>query len=301
MKAALIAVLMTCHNRKEKTLASLEAVYKQELPLEVDVQVYLVDDGSTDGTAEAILATYPDTKLLQGDGNLFWNGGMRLAFAEALKSDHDYYLWLNDDTLLYPKALGTLLATFYSLVKQSNIRSIVVGSTCDPQAGALTYSGMMWSSWWHPLKFSLVEPSEEAKPCYTMNGNCVLIPREVAQLVGNLDPAFTHSTGDLDYGLRVRQRGGSVWLAPGYIGACSLNSPRGNCWEDLNLTPRERLQKVLQPKGLPIGEWKVFARRHAGLFWPFYWLLPYVRLLLISFFNGLRAVGHKSSVVGLRR
>ena len=34
---------------------------------------------------------------------------MRVAFAEAMRSGFDYYLWLNDDTGLYPKALYTLL------------------------------------------------------------------------------------------------------------------------------------------------------------------------------------------------
>lgn len=288
MEHVSVATLMTCHNRKQKTLASLAALFNQILSEEVTLCVYLVDDGSTDDTAAAVRQAYPQVRILQGNGSLFWNGGMHWAFAEAIKHNYDYYLWLNDDTLLYPKALGTLLATFGSLVKQGNVRSIITGSTCDPQTGALTYSGMVRSSWWHPLKFGLVEPAEEAKTCHTMNGNCVLIPREVAKLVGNLDPAFIHSTGDLDYGLRVRQQKGSVWLAPGYIATCAQNPRRGSCWHDPDLTLGERLQKVVQPKGLPLGEWKVFAQRHAGLLWPFYWLLPYVRLLLISVFGGLR-------------
>jgi hypothetical protein len=36
--------------------------------------------------------------VLGGDGSLFWNGGMRLAYADAMRSDFDYYLWLNGDT-----------------------------------------------------------------------------------------------------------------------------------------------------------------------------------------------------------
>jgi GT2 family glycosyltransferase len=80
------AVLITCHNRKPKTLACLAALFNQELSPEVTIDVYLVDDGSTDGTAEAVHQAYPQVKILQGDGSLFWNRGMRKAFAEALIS-----------------------------------------------------------------------------------------------------------------------------------------------------------------------------------------------------------------------
>ena len=299
MTTARVAVLMTCHNRQEKTLLSLGALYKQDkqdLPLQVEVQIYLVDDGSTDDTVAAVQATYPEVKLLQGNGSLFWNGGMRLAFAEALKSHYDYYLWLNDDTLLYPEALGTLLATSHCLSKQGYIRAIITGSTCDPQTGVRTYGGVVRSSWWHPLQFHAVEPDEEVKQCDTMNGNCVLLHEEAVQVVGNLDPAFSHYVGDYDYGLRARQQGCTVWVAPGFVGTCLSNPSHGRMTSVPNL--RQRWQKIGQPKGLalkdatlqPFKEWKVFAGRHGGPFWPIYWLLPYRRLIWNSLFCRPRGI-----------
>lgn len=281
-----IAALMTCHDRREKTLACLAALFEQELPAGAKLEAYLVDDGSTDGTAEAVGKSYPEVKIIQGNGGLFWNGGMRTAFAEALESDPDYYLWLNDDTTLYPDAVAKLLSTYRIAKEQGETRSVVVGSTCDPNTGTLTYGGMVRRNWWHPLKFQLLQPSEEPQPCHTMNGNCILIPREVARVVGNLDPDFVHSSGDLDYGLRVRQQGGSVWLAPGYIGTCRVNSLEGNIWDNPDLTIWERLKLANNPKGLPMREWKIFARRHAGLLWPLYWSLPYIRLLWGAIFGG---------------
>jgi GT2 family glycosyltransferase len=252
------------------------------------IQVYLVDDGGTDSTGAAVQAAYPGIKVLLGDGNLFWNGGMRLAFAEAIKSNYDYYLWLNDDTLLYPNALETLLTISDRLTRQGHRRAIVVGATQDPVTGELTYGGMEKTGRWHPLKFRPVQPGEAEKPCLTMNGNCVLISREVVQTVGNLDPAFTHSTGDMDYGLRNQQQAGSVWLAPGYLGTCEYNSLRQGAWENPNLTLGERWEKINQPRGLPLKEWKIFSYRHAGWLWAFYWLLPYTRLMLKSILDPLR-------------
>lgn len=281
-----IAVLMASHNRKQKTLASLDAVFAGKLNPDVKLRVYLVDDASTDGTAEAVSQAYPDVNIIQGSGNLFWNGGMRCAFAEALKSDADYYLWLNDDTILYPDAIAKMLTTFEAIANQANPRAIVVGSTCDPDTGKLTYGGMVRSTWWHPLKFQLLPPTQDPQPCHTMNGNCVLIPRSVAQVVGNLDPNFIHSTGDMDYGLRVRLSGGSVWLVPGYIATCATHAKQDDYWENPNLSWRDRFKKATHAKGLPPGEWKVFTQRHAGLLWPFYWGLPYLRLVLAAAFGG---------------
>jgi len=288
-----LAALLTCHNRKLLTLACLQALFTQELKREITIDVYLVDDGSTDSTAEAVAQSYPQVKILKGDGSLFWNGGTRLAFAQAIKDDYDYYLWLNNDTLLYPNALSHLLETFDQLRDQGEHRPLVAGSTCDPQTQALTYGGVMRRSRWRPLKFDLLEPGESAQRCDTINGNCVLIPREVVQVVGNLEPAFTHYAGDWDYGLRAQRQGCTVWVAPGYVGTCSQNYKPGS-EADSSVAFGEGIKKIGQPKGLPVKEqvlhpfweWKVFAQRHGGLLWPLYWLIPYRRLWRISLSGG---------------
>ncbi len=289
-----IAVLITCHNRKDKTLACLSALFAQELPEDVELCVYLVDDGSADGTGEAVHQTYSQVKILQGDGSLFWNGGMRLAFAEAIKYSYDYYLWLNDDTILYRNALSLLLSESNLLVKQGDSRAIVVGSTQETDNGALSYGGLRRFTWAYPLKFHVVEPGDEAMPCDTMNGNCVLIPREVVELVGNLDPAYLHHMGDYDYGLRARRKGCSIWLVPGYVGRCESHLA---AWRESNLTLREKLKKVNTPKGLLLQEWKVFSKRHGGLLWPVYWLMPYIKLFITSGFIDLMRKSKKSGEV----
>ncbi|MEG4998811.1 glycosyltransferase family 2 protein [Microcoleus sp. B4-D4] len=281
-----IAIIITCHNRKQKTLASLGAVFNQVLPADILLSVYLVDDASTDGTSEAVQETYPQVNLLHGDGNLFWNGGMRQAFAAAINDDCDYYLWLNDDTVLAPGALQTMMVTSRQLAEQGNTRAIVVGSTRDSETGVLTYGGWLRTSWWHPLHFRVVEPTQEVQPCNTMNGNCVLIPRVVVEVVGNLDPVFIHSMGDIDYGLRALRENCTVWVVPGYVGTCSTNPPQGNCWEDPNMNLMERFKKVLQPKGFSPKESKVLVQRHTNILWPIYWLLPYLRLIFISLRRG---------------
>ena len=294
-----IAVLMTCYNRKSKTLATLKSLFQQRSIDEIGHKVYLVDDGSTDGTGQAVQQTYPDVKIFSGDGNLFWNGGMRIAFSEAIKDDPDYYLWLNDDTILYPDALNSLLTTSRHLFEQGEQKAIVAGSTCDPHTGDFTYGGIVKITPLLPFKFRFLDPTEAAQSCDSMNGNCVLIPRSVVELVGNLDPAFIHYLSDWEYGLRARQKGCTVWIAPGYQGTCSPN-PQATKVAAASMS--EGLEKMNQPKGLtfqdatlqPWEEWKVFAQRHGGLFWPIYWLLPYRRLVWFSVLSKLGLTKNKT-------
>lgn len=281
MTSGRIAVLLCCHNRRRTTLACLDNIFGQKLPPGTSVDIFLVDDGSTDGTAEAIRAKYPQVHVLRGDGNLYWGGGMRVAFAAAAAEDYDYYLWLNDDTVMDADALRTMLLTHEKIAEQGRPDSIVVGSIRDVRTGGLTYGGVVRGERWRALRFERLEPTDEPRECETMNGNCVLIPRSVARMVGAPDAAFTHGMGDFDYGLRARKAGCSVYIAPDYVGYCSRNHVRGT-WQDATLPFGVRLKKAVSPKGLPPLQWAVFARRHAGSLWFVYWLQPYLRLLLSS-------------------
>ena len=82
--------MLTCYNRVEKTIKCLEEVFEQANKSKLNLEVILVDDGSTDGTAESVRQKFPQVCVLMGDGTLFWNRGMHLAFGEALKKDFDY-------------------------------------------------------------------------------------------------------------------------------------------------------------------------------------------------------------------
>ncbi|NEO87008.1 MAG: glycosyltransferase family 2 protein [Spirulina sp. SIO3F2] len=279
-----LAVLLTCFNRKSKTLACLQTLFAQTGLNETTLTVYLVDDGSTDGTSAAVASQYPAVNVIPGTGQLFWNGGMHRAFAEALPQDYDGYIWLNDDTLLYPEAITSLLKTAQKLAAQGETTAIVAGSTRDAQTQSFTYGGMRQiSPLLPPFKVRPVEPIAVPQRCDMMCGNIVLIPRAVAQKVGNLDPKITHYAGDWDYGLRAKQVGCTVWIAPGYQGTCADN-PRPQPNQTVALA--EGLNKIQQPKGLmladvtlhPWEEWKHLMQRHGGWLWMVFWLLPYRRL-----------------------
>lgn len=212
-----IAVLMTVHNRCQKTLACLESLFGQQKG-DYELEVYLTDDGCTDDTVPQINQRYPSVKIIHGNGSLFWNRGMLAAWKEAAKTKHDFYLWLNDDTLLVEDAINRLRDCSYG---HNNI-CVIVGSTQDNiNNQTITYGGRDKSR----KHFLILPDAEKSLPCDTFNGNIVLIPNSVFSKVGFNDNFFHHGFGDIDYGLRVTTNGLQNFIAPGVYGYCKRNNP----------------------------------------------------------------------------
>lgn len=268
-----ICAVLTAFNRREKTLGALRSFFNQAQG--VDLSAVLMDDGSTDGTTEAVQAEFSTVTVLKGDASLYWNRGMAEAFTTACSFGADYYLWLNDDTTLYPGALSALLEDAESM--RNPVGSIIIGSTKDPDTGAFTYGGVRSISKWHAGKFVRIEPSTELQACDAMNGNVVLISAAASNSIGGIDRRFSHSIGDYDYGLRAVRAGVTVVIGRGFHGECSRNPP-GSCWSE-SRTIRERYQRVNAPKGLPMSEWAYFLRKHGGVTWPLAWLATYRRII----------------------
>ena len=274
-----VAVLMTSFNRRKKTLESIGALFVAAEACGVQVEVFLVDDDSRDGTASSIERFFPDVKLIPGSGDLFWCRGMHKAFGVAQLADYDQYLWLNDDTVLFPDALDRLLACEAGLTVERNVPLIVVGSTVDESTGNLTYGGDIRVSKWRPLRFKRAAPDLAPVRCDSMNGNIVLVSRAAAARVGNLDPAFEHAMGDTDYALRAGKVGVEVWAAPGRHGICSHNPIEGT-FVDGRASLRQRWKNVTSRKGLPWRSWLRMARRHGGVLWPLLFIWPYISVVI---------------------
>lgn len=231
-----IAVLLTVFNRKDKTLRCLQCLYAQKPVDDCQIDVYLTDDGCTDGTPEAVREKYPQVNVIDAKGDLFWNRGMYTAWEEAAKKDYDFYMWLNDDTYLYDNAVMTL---FDNSQKCAN-KSVIVSATKDSNENVTTYSGKN--------RHGKIIPNGTLQECDTFNGNCVLIPRCVFKKVGNLDWAFRHAIGDLDYGYRVKAAGFKSFVAPIHLGTCD-NCQHQPDWVNANVPLRKRLKNLYSPLG----------------------------------------------------
>ncbi|SHJ61376.1 glycosyltransferase family 2 protein [Pseudozobellia thermophila] len=251
-----IAVLLTVFNRKEKTLKALQKLFANEIPPKYGVEVFMVDDGCTDGTPEAVADRFPQVHIVEGNGQLFWNRGMHLAWETAAQTkDYDFYLWLNDDTFLYTDALAHVL----ECSEEMGHKALVSGFLCSERDANKTTYG----SW---VNDKMIDPIGTIQKVDIINGNVVLVPKVIYKEVGQLDPVFPHAIGDFDYGLRVQKKGYTCYTTKKYVGTCE-NNPKLPKWCYASTPFKERLKALYSPLGYAHPKYFfIYEKRNFG--WP---------------------------------
>lgn len=252
-----ITVILTCFNRKEKTIRCIESL-KQGID-EDNIEFIVVDDNSSDGTVEALNDLKIKLSLIQGNGSLYWAGGMRkgIGFYLSRHLYSEYVLLVNDDVSFYPDAIDRLICT-----SKENDDAVVVGPTCDKD-GNYTYGAIRLYKNKMRILFPKVAIHDNGK-CDTFNCNCVLLPNHVLLENGNFDSHYIHSLADLDYGLRLSQNGYKILQEYEYIGVCEKNEISG-IWIDRKLSIKERLKRKESAKGSPVKIWFYFQNKNFGL------------------------------------
>lgn len=242
-----IVILLTSFNRQSKTLTCLEQLYK----IEPNAEVFLVDDNSTDGTFHAVSEKFPKVNILKGNGNLFWNRGMHLAWECATEDDPDFYIWLNDDVVLYPNSFEEL----FNCSKLMDNKAIISGLIESEDKQRIIYGGTNSNK-------NLIKPNDKMNPITNMNGNVVLIPKYVHQLLGNLDPVYHHDLGDVDYGLRAKNKGIGVYTTRVVIARGESNDICRVRLKNVNIY--KRFKRLYSPLGSNPRIIFYFRRKHYG-------------------------------------
>lgn len=242
-----IAAILTCFNRKDKTQKCLESLFKI-LP---DCDVYITDDGSTDGTSDMLHQCFPKVKVISGTGNLFWSRGMYTAWKEAVKGEYDYYLWLNDDIELYPYFFEELL----ECNRQKGGNCVITGLIEDFEKTTILYGGS-------DEKKTLIQANGSPQKVTHMNGNVVLVPKSVVDKIGIMDPKLHHDLGDVDYGLTAIENGINVYTTRKPVAAGYSNDfCRVRKW---GVSLRERFYRLNMPLGSPLRINYYFRKKHYG-------------------------------------
>ncbi len=194
-----VYIIIPVYNRKDITLTCLA-----NLQAYGDLQQYhviVVDDGSIDGTTQAIDHLYPDVTVLAGDGNLWWTGAIAKGMEYAYKQGAEYFIWLNDDCIPEPEALPSLVKFL-----QTHIDTIAAATSYASESGTPLENGCRGRK-----RFS-AKPSEVVF-VDSLSGYCVGIPASVYRSIGLPDAKkFPHYSGDDMYTLKATRSGFKVCI-----------------------------------------------------------------------------------------
>lgn len=271
-----LAILLAVHNRADCTLRCLSSIYNQNGADIYEIDIFLTDDASTDRTYELVREKFPDVYIFKGTGNLYWNRGMRYSWEMAVKHNrYDYFLWLNDDTEIFPETISELVNSSLT----TNDESIMVGTTISKNnSSQVTYGG-------RTFKAGLITPAGGLIKCDYFNGNIVLIPYSVFIKVGYNDNKFHHALGDFDYGLRASKVGITSYVTPSTLGVCEEHEGLPK-WCDPIETLSGRWRQFRTPLGHNPEEYFIYEYRHHGLIAAIYhYLTNHLRVFFPSLWN----------------
>lgn len=204
-----VAIVTPIHNGKVQTLRFLESVKSLSYP----VTVFIVDDGSTDGSAEAISHEHPGVKIIQGDGNLWWSGATNLGIEKALQMNCNYVFTVNNDVILDPDCIKASVEC-----AQENPGSLV--------GSIIYYLKQPDTVWYFGARFNSstfdVEPIggkngefTEITEAEMLTGMGILIPADAFGKIGKFDAKnLPQYLADSDFSLRAKRDGYRLLVTP---------------------------------------------------------------------------------------
>jgi len=218
-----VEIVTPVHNRRELTLNCLKSL-KELNWKNISHHVIVVDDGSSDGTSEAIRLEFPEVQLVLGDGTLWYTGGMNAGINAALYHNPDYILAINDDTTFDKDCLQELVRC-----AENHPNSIVGALLCcidDPLR--VLQVAPQWDTWyggWHHSR-TLTRDALPKVPFEVKSivGNCVLYPVRAIKMVGLMDmKTFPHAYSDIDYSAKMHKEGFRLIIQPKALVYCFPN------------------------------------------------------------------------------
>ena len=297
-----IAVVLTCYNRKEKTVRCLSsltnalAYYNSEkLGDALSIDYFLCNDGCTDGTEMAVQELFPlDTMhIIPGTGNLFWAGGMRVAWNEALKrhSEWDYYLLINDDVEFLPNVFEELFKAEEFSKTHYGKEGVCSGLTCDPDdANKITYGGGRWKNRFLASTEKIIY-NGEPQTCDFTNANILLVPKYVVDKIGIFHKGYHHGKADYDYSCVASQKGIPVILTGKACGKCEHDHIKYAfiARKVVSMSLKERKAFYKKPIN-SIDDYLLFVRRTSLVRYPWVALGRYLNLYCPKFYYKIKGI-----------
>ncbi len=209
-----VFIVSSTFNQLKDTDRLLTSISKQTY---LNIESYIIDDGSTDKTSEFISSKFKDTIILKGDGNLWWTGSIYWGVEEIMKKANtgDYILTVNNDCTFDQEFISILLNTALEN-NQSIVGSLAIDSI-DRQT--ITDGGVNidWSKCRlipnGPIFIRDISQKTDTLEVDTLSTKGTLYPIDVFREVGNFDKKhLPHYVSDYEFSIRAKRNGYKLLL-----------------------------------------------------------------------------------------
>ena len=239
-----LSIVVLNWNGLEDTRALLATLERCRLPADWSAQVMVVDNGSSDGSAERIAREFPAVDVLALPENLRFAGGNNQGVRRALAAGASAVMLLNNDTEADPGLLERLLLALEQHPEAAAAAPLIyfgapsrrvwyAGGRCTPALGLTAHRGL------RALDRGQYRSIERTG---YLTGCCLLARREAWERVGLLDERYHIYAEDADWSLRARRAG---WT--------------------LLFVPTARLWHKVSAKAGDQSRWKIYQRLRANL------------------------------------
>lgn len=274
-----LSIAIVNWNTRDYLLAALDSIYAA--PPDFPLEVIVVDNASSDGSAQAVAERFPQVKLIANADNAGYAQGNNQALKCALGA---YILLLNPDVLVPAGALQTAVAFMESHPVAGALGALQFypdGSVQKSVRGFPTPLTVLWEL----LGLSRLLPRSRVFGAYRMTwfdyahmaevdqpmGTFLLLRREAFAQVGLMDEDFPIFFNEVDWCLRCRRAGWKIFFSPDvrithYGGASTAQVGAAMAWES-----RRGLLRFYKKHYSAPWHWPLRGLIAAAS-WPFAWL-----------------------------
>jgi len=201
-----VIVVIVNWNRKAHLIETLTSVARLTYP---NLEVIVVDNHSSDGSAEAVRQRFPEVTVIENERNLGFAGGNNVGIRWGLGKAADYFFLLNNDVEIHPDALSIIMGR-----AESHPQEGIFGPKTYKyyERDTLDFVGGKYS--WLTGKTQSVGDGEKDIGQYDeplefdfINGHAFLIRREVIEKIGMLDEDYFAYNEETDWCIRARRAG----------------------------------------------------------------------------------------------
>lgn len=214
-----ISVIIVSWNTRELLAKALHSLPCDNA--EPELEIFVVDNGSQDGSVEMIRTLFPDATMIENEENL----GFAAANNLALQCVHgEYILLMNSDAELLPGALEAMASLLSSVQTAGLVGARILNYDRSLQTSFVDFpnlwreflilSGLgrrVFGSWYPSHK---PKQNRLPRPVDYVSGACLLLRRSAYESVGGFDDTYFMYAEEVDLCYRIWQGGWQVWYQP---------------------------------------------------------------------------------------